>query len=81
MLVLSVSRGRVRHPVQDAAFALVEGPPLQEGDVDWEEAVAADRAGDGDEGAGSEGEDEDGGLTAYAAGFANAQQVLPATWH
>ena len=61
-------------PVQDAAFELVEGPPPQEGDVDWEEAAVADKADDGDAGAGSDG-DEEGGLTAYAAGAAQAEQV------
>ena len=63
--------------LQDAAFALVEGPPAQEGDVDWEEAVAAEKADGGDDDGGDpDDEEDDGGLTAYAAGAATTDQVL-----
>jgi hypothetical protein len=59
---------------QDAAFSLAEGPPVQEGDVDWEDAAAQD-ACDAEDDAGSDGDDEDGGLSAYAAGAVRAAQV------
>ena len=62
--------------LQDAAFALVEGPPVQEGDVDWEEAAVEEKTDDGDDGGQvDEEEEEEGGLTAYAAGAAAAEQV------
>ena len=51
---------------------------MQEGDVDWEEAAVAGTAGEGDDAADLDDEEEDGGLTAYAAGAANAEQVRSA---
>ncbi len=66
----------VRDVMQDAAFALVEGPSVQEGDVDWEEAAVVGGEDDRNGGEDLDEEEEDGGLTAYAAGAANAEQVL-----
>ena len=61
--------------MQDAAFALVEGPPAQEGDVDWEEAAAAGGVDGQNGGEDLDEEEEDGGLQAYAAGAATVDQV------
>ncbi len=67
--------------MQDAAFALVEGPPAQEGDVDWEEAAVVGQADSGDDGGALDEGEEDGGLSAYAAGAASAEQVLSSGSH